>query len=95
MNHRSVSNLADEAQEGGVNADAKQKGAGRRRSAAGLQQELPAVVSGGAGRARVDEHSVAAAAEVEVRPLQQQRGLGGRRCGNGVDDVPLGGGGGA
>lgn len=71
MNHKTVSNLADDVQEGGVDADAGEEGGGGGRGGAGRQQKLPAVVGGGGWRARVDEDVVAAAAEVEVRPLLQ------------------------
>jgi hypothetical protein len=43
----------------------------------------------------VDKHGVAAAAEVEVGPVLQQRCLCFERHCNGVDNVPLGRGGGA
>ena len=53
------------------------------------------MVGGGAWGSSVDKHGVAAAAEVEVGPVLQQRCFCFERHCNGVDNVPLGRGGGA
>ena len=87
--HMGGTHLAQDANKAGLHADCAQQRARARRGAARRQQELPAMMGGGARRARMHKDGVVTTAEVEVGPVVQQRGLCLGACGDGVDDVPL------